>query len=120
MKLYIDDNLIDQLLVHLLRKVNHQVVVPADANLAGAPDPRHLLYARNQGLTLLTANHGDFRDLHDLVVGCGGTHAGILLVYFDNDSSRDMKPADMARAIRKLDAAKVALANQLIVLNQWR
>ena len=108
-----------QLSQHLL-KAGHSVVLPSQVGFVGAADPRHLLYALSNGLALVTANYEDFKDLHDLVVGSTGCHAGILLVFFDNDPSRDMKPADIVRALGKLEKAQAPVADQLIVLNQWR
>jgi predicted nuclease of predicted toxin-antitoxin system len=67
MKLYLDDDSAKAALVARLRKAGHEVETPADASLAGAADPRHLLYAVEQGLVLLTKNHDDFQDLHLLV-----------------------------------------------------
>lgn len=120
MNLYLDDNIINKQLVALLRKAGHAVVVPADANLSGAPDPQHLTHAIRHGLTLLTGNHKDFEDLHELVLASGGSHPGILLVYFDNDPTRDMKPPRIVSAVAKLEASGAPVRDQLIVLNQWR
>ncbi len=120
MRLYLDDNLMDRRLAGLLRKAGPMVVLPADVGMVSASDPRLLLYAIQQGLTLLSGNHKDFRDLYKLVIGSGGSHSGILLVYFDNDSTRDMRPPTIVRAIAKLETSGTPLANALHVLNQWR
>jgi hypothetical protein len=120
MKVYIDDNPIDPHLAALLRRAGHTVVLPADVALSGASDPRHLLHALQQGLVMLSANYIHFEDLHDLIVGSGGSHSGVLLVRFDNDQKRDMKPADIVRAIAKLEASGVVIPNELHVLNHWR
>src|SRR5947199_4677079 len=110
MNLYLDDDSAKASLVKLLRSVGHQVTIPADAGLAGAPDPRHLMYAVQHDLVLLTKNHDDFEDLHLLVQATGGKHPGILVVRLDNDPSRDMKDRDIVRAIGNLEAAVVAIA----------
>ena len=47
-------------------------------------------------------------------------HPGILVVRRDNDTSRDLKPAGIVRAIRNLEAAGVPIADQYIILNHWR
>jgi len=65
--------------------------LPTDAGISGASDPRHLLFAVQQNLVLITKNHDDYEDLHFLVQGTHGQHAGILAVRADNDPSRDMK-----------------------------
>jgi predicted nuclease of predicted toxin-antitoxin system len=120
MRLYLDDNMLSPHLAALLQRAGHTVVLPADVGLPGASDPRHLSHAIQHGLTLLTANYRDFRDLHELVITAGGSHSGVLLVHFDNDPKRDMKPHEIARAITRLEAAGVPLANQLHAENHWR
>ena len=120
MRLYLDDNTARPLLTTLLRKAGHDVVIPADVGTAGLSDPRHLTYAVQHDRVLLTHDHHDFDDLHRLVQATGGSHAGILVVRLDNDPKRDMKDADIVRAIAKLEASGVPIANELHVLNHWR
>jgi hypothetical protein len=88
--------------------------------MAAVSDPRHLTYALQQGRVLLTRNHVDFEDLHKLVLASGGGHSGILVVRFDNDPTRDMKPKAVVAAIGKLARSGLLLANQIHVLNHWR
>jgi predicted nuclease of predicted toxin-antitoxin system len=120
MNLYLDDNIDDTLLATLLAKAGYTVVRPADANLTGAPDPRHLDYAIRESRLLMTRDHEDFQDLHELILMASGIHPGILVVRYDNDVTRDMKPKDIVTAIRKLEQAGLDPTNQLIVLNHWR
>ena len=49
-----------------------------------------------------------------------GHHPGILTVRKENDRKRDMKLPDIVRAIGKLEAAHISLADVVHVLNQWR
>jgi hypothetical protein len=60
MNLYLDDDSAKASLVKLLRAAGHQVVIPADASLAGVSDPRHLTHTVQQKLVLLTRNHDDY------------------------------------------------------------
>ncbi len=120
MKFYLDDNAADRRLVALLRKEGHSVTIPSDAGQAGATDPRHLLHAVRTGCLILTNDYADFTDLHDLIIGSGGSHPGILLVYSENDPTRDMTARGISVAITKLESSGVALENELHVLNQWR
>jgi predicted nuclease of predicted toxin-antitoxin system len=120
MNLYLDDDSAKALLAILLRKAGHQVIVPATVGLSGADDAEHLLYAVQQILVLLTGNHDDFRVLHLLVQATTGRHPGILVVRRDNDPTRDMKDRDIVRAISNLEAANLAIENELHVLNHWR
>ncbi len=120
MKLYLDDNITDAVLVALLRRERHSVALPADVGLCGVSDPRHFAYAILEGLVVLTYDRDDFRDLHDLVIASGGTHSGVLVVCRDNDPTRDMTPRGIASAIGKLEASGVPLADEVYVLNHWR
>jgi hypothetical protein len=76
----------------------------------------HLHYAIENDLVLLTKNPDDFLELHQN----NPQHAGILVVYQDNDPNRDMSHADIARAISTLEQAGVALRDFCHVLNAWR
>ncbi len=120
MNLYPADDSAKASLVKLLRTAGHQVVIPADAGLRGVSDPRHLTYAVQHQLVLLTRNHDDFEDLHLLVQATAGQHQGILVVRSDNDSSRDMKDRDVARAIANLESAGVPIKSEFHILNHWR
>jgi predicted nuclease of predicted toxin-antitoxin system len=120
MRIYLDENISSARLAALLSKAGHQVIRCADAGMAGKSDAENLLYAIHQDQIILTRNHVHFEHLHALVVGSGGHHRGILAVRYDNDPSRDMKPAGIVSAIRKLESAGVPIADQLHILNQWR
>jgi predicted nuclease of predicted toxin-antitoxin system len=120
MRLYLDDNILDKRLASLLQKAGHQVLLSNQMGMAGRSDPRHLELTIQQNLVLLTCDHDDFVDLHELIRASGGTHSGILTVRFDNDPKRDMKPRAIVAAIRKLETSGIPIANQLHVLNQWR
>jgi len=64
MNLYLDDDIAKVALAARLRRAGHQVVLPTDAGISGASDPRHLLFAVQQNLVLITKNHDDYEDLH--------------------------------------------------------
>jgi predicted nuclease of predicted toxin-antitoxin system len=120
MNLYLDDNRMDQALVGLLRKAGHTVVCSRDAALEGKSDPLHLEYAVRHGLAVLTADRVDFWQLHNLIVTSGGKHPGILVVRFDNDRTRDMKPKHVVAAVGKLERSGIDITTQVVVLNAWR
>jgi hypothetical protein len=67
-------------------------------------------------IVLLTKNPGDFLELHEK----NSQHAGILLVYQDNDPDRDMSHAEIVRAIANLEQAGIVFQNCCHVLNAWR
>lgn len=120
MKLYLDDDSVDRLLVRLLRQAGHDVALPADLGIAGREDPVHLRHAIRQQRVLLLKNHEDFRLLHELLMEGRGHHSGILMIREESNPKRNMKPHDIVRAIGKLTAAGVPVADQYTVLNHWR
>ena len=120
MNVYLDDDTADRRLVLHLLNAGHAVVVPAAVHLSGAPDARHFIHAMRQSLVLMTRNHDDFLDLHEVVQVAHGMHPGLLIIRFDNDPTRDMTPRQIVTAISNLESARVPLANQVYILNHWR
>ena len=120
MRLYLDDDSAWPLLARLLRHGGHDVLLPADAGMAGKADPLHFIHAVGADRVLLTHNHRDFENLHLLVLKVGGHHPGVLAVRRDNDRKRDLTPAGIVRAIRNLEAAGAVVADTYCVLNHWR
>jgi hypothetical protein len=86
----------------------------------GADDSVHLARAVADQRSVLTRNYVDFQNLHNLVMVVGGHYPGILVARRDNDPKRNLKPIDIATAIAKLLAAGVPIADQYLILNQWR
>jgi predicted nuclease of predicted toxin-antitoxin system len=115
-KIYLDDCAYDKELVRCLQEAGHQVVTPAQAGITGRADDVHFRYAADHHLVLLTKNADDFLELH----GKDSKHAGILVIYQDNNPDRDMSHADIVRAIANLLGAGVALSSTVQVLNAWR
>jgi predicted nuclease of predicted toxin-antitoxin system len=120
MRLYLDDDSVAAVLIRLLQLAGHDVRIPADIGMAGEDDPVHLLHAIREDRALLSRNHDDFEQLHDLILQAQGHHPGILIVRRDNDPSKDLKPAGIVRAIRNLEAANIPIRDSFHVLNQWR
>ena len=120
MRIYLNDNITDARLAGMLRKSGHDVVVPAEVGTSGIADARHLTYAIGQDLVLLTQDHEDFEDLHDLILASGGTHPGIFVVRRDNDATRDLTLRGIVTAIMKLKAAGIIIAGDRHILNLWR
>jgi hypothetical protein len=120
MRIYLDDDSVDSVLVSLLRKSGHDVALPSEFAQSGSVDPVHLRMAIRAGRALMTCNHDDFEVLHDLILESAGHHPGILVVRRDNDPRRDMSLRGTVNAIRRLMEAGVPVADQFIVLNHWR
>ena len=105
---------------HALRQAGHDVRTPAEAGLAGAHDALHLRQAIREGRCLLSRNYKDFEPINSLIQESHGRHSGILMVRRDGPKRHNMKPHDIVRALRKLEAAGVLIANEYIVLNHWQ
>jgi hypothetical protein len=120
MKLYLDDDLAYPLLERLLQRAGHDVQLPTAAGMAGRSDPVHLTHAVRDGRVLLSKNYGDYEELHNLVLAVQGHHPGVLVVRQDNDRKRDLKPPGIVRAIAKLEAASVPIADAYHILNHYR
>jgi hypothetical protein len=103
-------------LVQRLEEAGHQVVTPALADTTGRADEVHFRHAADSGLILVTKNPDDILAFHDT----DAKHAGILLIYQDNDPARDMSAADVVRAIANLESAGISLPGTVQVLNAWR
>lgn len=116
LKIYLDDCANSRDLIRVLRAAGHDVVIPADVGLTGARDPAHFAHAAAAGLVLLTKNPRDFAVLHQ----ADSNHAGIVVVYQDNDPTRDMTPAEIARALANLVNAGGELRGTYNILNAWR
>ena len=120
MMLYLDDDIAWPLLARLLRNAGHDVQLPSDIGMSGSEDPVHLSRAIQDRRLLLTKNHGDFLILHRLLMAAQGNHPGILVVRQENNPARDLTPKGIVSAIRKLEASGAPIANEYVVLNQWR
>jgi hypothetical protein len=120
MRLYLDDDSASALLVRLLRQAGHDVQIPIDVGMGGEDDPVHLAHAIRDARVLLSGNHHDFENLHDLILVAQGHHSGILVVRKDNDPKRDLSVPGIVRAIGKLLVSKAPVADHLNILNHWR
>jgi hypothetical protein len=121
MRIYVDDDSVDPMLLRLLRRDGNDVQIPADVGLIGRSDQVHLSHAIRQQRAILTRNYDDFQALHDLVIAAaGGHHGGILVVLFDANPRNNMAPGDIARAIRNLQNAVVPIADTYNELNHWQ
>jgi len=119
-RVLIDENMSSRRLAAQLQSVGHDVVLASDVGLASVSDARVLAWAVAQDRPVLTRDHGDFADLHDLVLAVVGQHPGILVVRFDNDSRHNLTERAIAIALGNLESSGVAVADRIHVLNHWR
>jgi hypothetical protein len=120
MRIYLDEDLTSGVLASLLTKAGHDIATPIGAALLGRSDAVQLTFAIAENRVCLSRNYKDFEELHLLMQQGRGQHAGIIVVRRENDPTRDMTPKGIAAAIRKLESAGVPIANEYIILNQWR
>jgi hypothetical protein len=120
MMLYLDNDSASLLLAQLLGRAGHDVHRPVDVGMVGKDDSVHFAHAIRSGRILISHNHRDFENLHNLVMVAHGRHPGILVVRQDNNPKRDLKAPGIVRAIAKLEAAGVRLADHIYILNHWR
>ncbi|SRR6266478_6879448 len=74
MRLYLDDDSAASLLARLLQQAGHNVQLPSGVGLSGEDDAVHLTYAAKDQRVLLTGNHRDFLNLHNLILQVQGHH----------------------------------------------
>ena len=115
-RLYIDEDAIDQALVQALRARNVAVITALDADMIEREDAEHLNYATEQGRVLCTFNVGDFYRLHSEYVAQGKPHAGIILM-----RQQYYSVGEQMRRILKLVASKSAdeMKNWVEFLSAW-
>lgn len=120
LSIYLDDCADHNLLAILLRDAGHKVQTPRDAGTTGVSDIEHLEHAASHNHVLLTFNPADFQSLHHKWQRERRRHAGILLIYQDNNVVKDMKYTDIVSSIKNLLASGLPITDELHILNQWR
>jgi predicted nuclease of predicted toxin-antitoxin system len=120
LRIYLDDCADHNLLAKLLQQAGYEVQTPRGAGTKDIADRAHLEYASQHNYTLLTFNPDDFHDLHQEWQNKGLRHEGILLIYLENDITKDMRYSDIVRAINNLVVSGLPIANEIHTLNHWR
>jgi len=80
LRLYMDEDSMDQALVRGLRARGVDILTAEDAGMIQSNDPDHLAYAAAERRVLCTFNVGDFWTLHGEYLAAGRSHAGIVLM----------------------------------------
>jgi predicted nuclease of predicted toxin-antitoxin system len=115
LRLLIDEDAQDKVLVKLLRETGHDLITVNEAGLTSQPDRIVFNYASKNNRIVLTFNCPDFEKLHQQT----STHPGIFVVYQEANPNKKMSFKQINRAIANLEAANFPLANQFISLNHW-
>lgn len=115
LKLLIDEDCQDRLLVKLLRNAGHDVITVNETGLMGQPDSVILDRAKTDKRVLLTYNCDDFENLHQI----DSNHSGILAVYQNANRLKNMSFKEIVRAINNIEKLEMELNRLFIPLNQW-
>ena len=116
LRLYLDDSITGRTLRRRLEDAGYQFTLPTDVGLDRADDASHATYAVQADCVLITMNPGHFQRIYARLE----EHPGLLLVYRDNDVTRDMTEAEIVRAIGDLIGSGAPIRNQVYALNHWR
>jgi len=107
-RLYLDEDIASKELTSRLAAAGHDVLSP----LRGEPDSHCWRHAQEQGATVVTMNAVDFVRLAEAT----GGHAGLLLVYRENDPTRDMSAASIVAAVARVaESYREGLAGAIAV-----
>jgi predicted nuclease of predicted toxin-antitoxin system len=120
MRLYLDEDSSSNVLATLLRKAGYDTATCLELNAEGASDVVQFTQSSRDGRVILTRNHHDYEDLHDLVRAVHGRHLGILVVLSENNKRRDMNEQQIVRAVDRLVSNGVPVENEINVLNHFR
>jgi len=111
--LYLDEDLASKELIARLAKSGHFVV----DTVRGIGDAVAWATAQEHGAAVLTQNAPDFLKL----ASEAKSHHGLLVVYRDGNASKDMRIAEIAAAVDKVQAELgIGLKDQIVILNQYR
>lgn len=114
-RLYLDEDSMDRLLVQALRARSVDVITVNEAATGGFIDEQQFRWATSQGRVLFSHNIGDFCRLHAQFLSEGLPHAGIALL------QQDYSIGEQVRGIMGLVTDKTVeeMQNQLVFLNQY-
>jgi hypothetical protein len=112
-RLYVDEAIASAELIARLGAAGHDVLRP----IRGEADDRCWRHAQEVGAVVLTMDVVDFAALAENET----RHHGLLLVYRENDATRDMTTAAVAEAVGRVAAMfPDGIAGHILTLNQFR
>lgn len=115
LSLLVDECIQSKILVEQLRTEGWNVVTVTEAGLQGLTDRRVLDFAIENNLLVLTTNCDDFVE----EARRRSSHSGVLLVYQNEDTAKNMSYQQIVQAIRNLEASEVPLSNACHTLNRY-
>jgi predicted nucleic acid-binding protein len=114
-RLFIDEDSMDQRFIKALRARGVDVITVAEVETISSSDKEQLLLATELQRVLYTFNVGDFCQLHSSYIEEKRSHAGIII------SSQDYSIGEQMRRVLKLIVDKSAedMINQLVFLSAY-
>ena len=119
LKLLIDEDTQGKVLVNCLKKAGYDVQTVNEAGLRTASDHAVFNYAISHKRIVLTQNSSDFAALAIALLEKRKHHPGLLLIYKDNNVTKDMNAAKIMQALKNLEKSQLDLIDQTIVLNLY-
>ncbi|WP_071189881.1 DUF5615 family PIN-like protein [Trichormus sp. NMC-1] len=115
MKLFIDEDSMDQRFIKALRARGVDVITVAEVETISSSDKEQLILATELQRVFYTFNVGDFCQLHSSYIEEQHSHGGIII------SSQDYSIGEQMRRVLKLMADKSAedMINQLVFLSAY-
>ena len=115
-RLYIDEDALQDSLVRALRVSGVDVLTVLEANKISDSDEEQLIWASQQTRVVYSFNMGDFHQLHSMFLIKGNNHSGIILAPQQRYSIREQ-----LRGLLKLMQKKSAedMMNQLVFLSAY-
>ncbi len=115
-RLYFDEDIMDNDLVDALRARGIDVKIVSEAGMAGREDHEQLTYATEDRRVIYSANIGHFCELHTEVLAAARSHAGIVLC----QQQRYTIGEQMHRLLRLIAAVTAEeMQNRLEFLGNW-
>ena len=116
LKLYFDEDSMDQALIRSLKARGLDIATAKDDNMIAKSDEEHLEHAAKAGRVLFSFNRSDFYRLHKDYISKGKSHSGIILA-----SQQQYSVGEQMRRILRLAATKSAeeMKNWVEFLSVW-
>jgi hypothetical protein len=115
-RLYFDEDAMQQALVVALRARHVDVLTASDSGMINRSDEEHLTYATHAGLALYSFNIKDYAILHEHWMAAGRAHSGIILAPQQRFSIGDQ----VRRLLRILNRIRASeLQSRLEYLSHW-
>jgi Domain of unknown function (DUF5615) len=115
-RLYLDEDALQDALVQALQSSGIDVITVANADRLSFSDENQLIWAGEQARVIYSFNMGDFHQLHSVFLAEARSHSGIILAPQKRYSIREQ-----LRGLLKLMAEKSAedMINQLVFLSAY-